>query len=215
MKKELAWILGYVTVLALTGYFAVSCASPKSQPYSATNPAHWAQAASTNAAPQVEAVTTKAKTAPMPSIAMVAAVLPTNRPVAKLPVAWDALPGAVGYYLYFSRGNQQWSRFDVGTNTTVNLTGFSAPMEFQVTAYDSARFEGSASAEVYYGASTNGKPMGGNYFFIASPTNIYVLSNAPLLSGPWTAMVKMTNVSGLRVLPLPNQAGRISLGIER
>ena len=148
-------------------------------------------------------------------MAMMTVVIPTNRPVSKLSVAWDAVFGAAGYYLYISPGNQQWRQVDVGSNTTVNLTNYSAPMEFQVTAYDSARRESPVSAEAYYGAKSNGWPMAGNFTFIAQPTNVYVLSNAPLITGPWTQMARLTNVSGLRVLPLPSSIGRISLGIER
>lgn len=216
MRREIAWIVCNVAILAIVGVIIISCAS--SRPLDGT-----AERKPYLPPPVAKPTPQRIVTVPAPpvpgvarSMAMVSVVLPTNLPVAKLPLAWDAVARASGYRLYLSHGNQQWYKIiDVGTNTTVNLTNFVAPLEIQVTAYDAALNETPLSSAVYYGAKTNGWPMVGNLAFIASPTNIYVLSNAPLIGGQWTRLARLTNVTGLQVVPLPDRMGRISLGIER
>lgn len=194
--EVLAWLLG----VPLLVWIGVSCTTPK------TTTVTPRPSAVTNAV-ELEALT--------PSLAMARASVAARPNPKPLPLAWDAVPGADHYLLYLSHGNDVWYKtINVGTNTTVNLTNVVPPIEFKVTAVIDAS-EGPASSEVCYGASTNGSATSGNFVFIASPTNTYVLSNAPLISGPWTQMVRLTNVSGLRVVSLPGQTGRISLGIER
>lgn len=209
MKRELAWIAGNVAILVITGIILASCATQNPRSHlpdlkAERNPYNVPQ---TRVQPPLEVPDELMP--PIPS-ARIALALPTNRTPVKLTLAWDAVPGAAGYWLYVSRGNQEWLyRVDVGSNTTVNLTNYSAPMEFKVAAYDSGRLEGPASAEAYYGVKSNGWVTGKAFTFIAEPGSTYTLSNAPLSVNRWTFWQTISNRSGLVTVPLTNSMGRI------
>jgi hypothetical protein len=204
MTRELAWIAAHVTILTITGIVIVSCAS--SRP-----PDGRAERNPFNAPVAIPKPPVRPPNAPPMPLASISAILPSNHPPAKIGLSWEPVAGAAGYLLYVSRGNQNWSyRVDVGSNTTVNLTNYSAPMEFQVTAYNSGRLEGPASDEAYYGARSNGWVIGTAFVFIAQPGSTYTLSNAPLTSNRWTFWQTISNRSGLVTVPLTNHQGRVS-----
>ena len=70
-------------------------------------------------------------------------------------LAWNpsTTPGVAGYAFYFgSQSGVYTSRFDVGTNTDITLTGLTAGATnyFSVTAYNTAHIESPNAAEVAY-----------------------------------------------------------------
>jgi hypothetical protein len=70
-------------------------------------------------------------------------------------LAWNPVTNSAvaGYAFYLGSTNGIYSsRFDVGTNTNITLTGLQAGSTnyFAVTAYNSARMEGPASVQVSY-----------------------------------------------------------------
>ena len=209
MKRELAWIAGNVAILAIVGIIIVSCASSRPPDLRAERNPY-------NAPVAVPKPPVRPPSAPPMPLASISVLLPSNHPPAKIGLSWEPVAGAAGYLIYVSRGNQQWNyRVDVGSNTTVNLTNYFAPMEFQVTAYNSGRLEGPVSAEAYYGVKSNGWVIGPAFVFIADPGSTYTLSNAPLTSNRWTFWQTISNRSGLVTVPLTSQQGRVSWQASR
>jgi hypothetical protein len=216
MKRELENLLGWVVVLSGLVFIGVSCSTttPPATPSLTTNIVSVALPTPPGAPTQTVQKTVVSRM--VNGVSTPLAQAPTNAPIRKLSLAWDAVPGSDHYNLYVSRGNQFWGKIiNVGTNTTVTLTNFPSPLEFYVTAVASNGLESIASNEAYYGVPTNGSAMSGQFYFIASPTNTYVVSNAPLVTGPWSRVIVITNESGLRSVPLPATSGRISLGVQR
>jgi len=68
-------------------------------------------------------------------------------------VAWTPSPGVTGYAFYLGTNHGAYNmRLDVGTNTTITLTGLAEGQTryFAVSSYNSARMESAVSTEVAY-----------------------------------------------------------------
>lgn len=158
---------------------------------------------------------------PLPSLkanavrSAVTQVIAVRKPV-PISLSWDAPASPVDHYLlYLSHGNQQWYKvLNVGTNTTVNLSNYMAPLEFQVVAVNLNGYFSPPSAEAYYGVKSNGWPMSVNgipqFVFTAESTSVYTMSNSPLTTTHWTNLATISNRSGLVLVPLPGMTGRVS-----
>lgn len=199
--RELRFILFTVATLALTGIGIVSCTS--------TGP-RWhtpdAKAERDPYNPPTKILPAAPAPAKVQSRASVMVIQPRRKAVA--PLAWDAVSGADRYLVRVSHGNQDWYKtLDVGTNTTINLTNVSPPLEIEVSAVN-ASGEGPPSSEVYYGvANSNGSLMAGQFVFIANTNSVYALYNSPLLKTNWTLIASISNRQGLVTVPLPGQTG--------
>lgn len=195
--RELRFICFTIVVLTLTGIF-ISCTTPKP---------------TVRRPPFTNAIDLRAIT---PSVALArSAIVPRPKPK-PLPLAWDAVSNANHYLVYLSHGNQQWYKvLDVGTNTTINLTNYAAPLEFKVTAVDANGNESPFSVSTYYGAPTNGWPMAGQFVIIADSNSVYRLSNSPLTRTNWTLWTTISNRQGLVSLPLPEQSSLLKWVAER
>lgn len=130
-----------------------------------------------------------------------------NAPAWGLPVTWN---------VYIRRDSTNWSFLGsiAGTNTAVNFTNYVAPLAFSVSGVDASGKEW-PGIELDWGCPTNGKIFGSKFYWVSVSNVVYVLSNAPLTTGPWTRSTVVSNQSGLRSVPLPSTTGRISLGIEK
>ncbi len=87
--------------------------------------------------------------------AVLCSVLPglTLRAAQNLSVAWNPTAGAAGYYFYCgTNGTNYTSLFDVGTNSTITLTGLTEGRtnNFTVVGYNSARMLGTPAAQMSF-----------------------------------------------------------------
>ncbi len=77
----------------------------------------------------------------------------TSRASQSVSVAWDAAPGAAGYYFYCGTNSGAYAhQMDTGTNTTITITGLKEGRTnyFKVVGYNAARMPGTPSGELSF-----------------------------------------------------------------